>query len=235
MKRKAFLLGMTICGACCGWAQTSTAMPTINFDPTPTASQKVAAPEQLTATTAFINAPVAIFPTIDKMTRLDMLDYFNSGSTKPSKNLFSGECRIESVSEEQLTVATSEASKAEMTLLKSGNDTIIMVITTLKTPVNDSSIKFYTSAWKELKNSLFAEPKLDGWMLAEGKARKADLENVVPFILAEYSYDPSSSTLTLTNNLDSYLPTDDSSWVMPLLAKTLTYRWNGKKMVTAKN
>lgn len=46
--------------------------------------------DSLTAADFFANAPLRIFPTIDRTTRLDMLDYYRSGSDKPSKTLSKG-------------------------------------------------------------------------------------------------------------------------------------------------
>lgn len=71
----------------------------------------------LTASQAFIDAPVNVFPTIDRLTRLDMIDYFNSGSQKPSKNSFKGDCRILTASESQITVSTSEVSEVSLSLI----------------------------------------------------------------------------------------------------------------------
>lgn len=71
-------------------AQTTSTMPTISFNPETVAASAPetkadATPEPLTATKAFSDAPATVFPSIDRMTRLDMIDYYNSGSPKPSK------------------------------------------------------------------------------------------------------------------------------------------------------
>ncbi len=108
------------------------------------------------AVDAFINAPTAVFPSIDSMTRMDMADYFTSGSPKPSKNVFKGDCRIVSATPSQMTVTTTDASECELSLLPMAGDTIIMVVTTLQTPTPDSSVKFYTYPdWKPIEKELF--------------------------------------------------------------------------------
>ena len=217
-------------------AQTTSPMPTISFNPETVAASAPetkadATPEPLTATKAFSDAPATVFPSIDRMTRLDMIDYYNSGSPKPSKNAFKGDCRILSASDSQITVATSKVSEVELSLLTQGRDTLLMVVTTLNTPVPDSSVKFYTARWKEIDKGLFMVPMLDDWTLPEAKERKKDLENAVPFILAKFTYAPETSTFTLTNNLGDFLPENDAKWVSPLMHKQLSYKWNGKKMV----
>ncbi len=117
-------------------AQTTSTMPTISFNPETVAASAPetkadATPEPLTATKAFADAPATVFPSIDRMTRLDMIDYYNSGSPKPSKNAFKGDCRILSASDSQITVATSKVSEVELSLLTQGRDTLLMVVTTL--------------------------------------------------------------------------------------------------------
>jgi len=183
----------------------------------------------LTATSAFTDAPASVFPTIDRMTRLDMLDYFNSGSPKPSKNSFKSDCRILSASDMQMTFVSSDASEVSLSLIPQKSDTIIMVITTLKTPQDDSNAKFYTSDWKGIDKNLFSVPQLDEWVKPEAKKKKSDIEEFVPFMLARFTYEPATGTLTLTNNVAEILTRETPSWVSDALQKKLTYHWNGKK------
>ena len=184
---------------------------------------------------AFINAPVEVFPSIDPMTRMDMADYFNSGSPKPSKNVFKGDCRIVSASPAQVTVATTEASQAEISILPAKGDSIIMVITTLDTPVPDSSVSFYTyPEWKPIEKELFAMPGLDEWTVGGNATPRADIENAVPFILARITYDPASDALTLENKLGEFLPAESRDIVKGALTDTLVYQWDGRRMVPRK-
>jgi len=190
--------------------------------------------DTLTAAKAFADAPLEVFPSIDRMTRLDMIDYFNSGSPKPSKNSFKGDCRILSLSDSQITFSTSDASEVSLSLIPEKKDTVIMVITTIRTPQEDSTAKFYTSSWKKIDKGLFIVPTLNDWMLPEADSRKEDLENLLPFMLASFTYDPSNGTLTLTNNIGGFLPEEATSWAGPMLRSKIVYRWDGKKMVKVK-
>lgn len=185
----------------------------------------------LTAPEAFADAPASVFPTIDRMTRLDMLDYFNSGSAKPSKNAFKGDCKVLSVSESQITVATSEVSEVSLSLIPQKSDTIIMVISTVKAPEEDSNVRFFDTSWKESRKGLFLVPQLDDWVKPEAREKKQDLENLFPFMLARCSYEPETGILIITNNVAGMLPEEATSWAGDALRDKLTYRWNGKKMV----
>lgn len=191
----------------------------------------VPAARALTASQAFVDAPVNVFPTIDRITRLDMIDYFNSGSQKPSKNSFKGDCRILSASDNQITLSTSDVSEVSLSLIPQKSDTIIMVITTLKTPDDDSSARFYNSRWEEINKGLFLVPQLDDWIKPESRARKEELESLFPFMLARFTYEPESGTLTLTNNVANILPEEATSWAGDALKSKIVYRWDGKKMV----
>lgn len=190
--------------------------------------------QPLTALTAFVDAPVEVFPTLDRMTRMDMVDYYNSGSPRPSKNAFRGDARILSASPCQVTVSTSGVSDVELSLLEQKGDTIFMVITTLKTPAEDSGVRFYTRDWQPIDKGLFMVPLLDDWTREEARDRKADLENAVPFMLARCTYVPETNTLTLINNLGAYLPEESLGLAEGSLSQKLSYRWDGKRMVRIK-
>lgn len=189
----------------------------------------------LTAADLFVSAPASVFPTIDPLTRMDMIDYFQAGSGKPSKNLVGGECRIIEESPEKLTVKTSDVSEYTLAVLpaSSGKGKIIMLSRTLKTPVEDSTVAFYTTGWKEIKG-LFTVPTLEEWLLPEGKKNRKDVENAVPFVLAKLEYFPDRQAMTFTNNLPEYIPEESLGVARSSLRKSLTYKWNGKRFVMEK-
>lgn len=187
--------------------------------------------QAVTPASAFTDAPASVLPTLDRMTRLDMLDYFNSGSPKPSKNSFKSDCRILALSDSQVTFSTSDVSEVELSLIPMKGDTVIMMITTLKTPGDDSTARFYTKEWKEIEKGLFLVPLLDDWVRPEAAQRKEELADIIPFMLARFTYEPASQTLTVTNNVAGILPEEATSWAGDALHSKLVYRWNGKKMV----
>lgn len=185
---------------------------------------------------AFADAPVELFPTIDRLTRLDMADYFQSGSQKPSKNAFKGDARILSVSDRNLRVQTSPVSETEIVMLpplSAKADTIFMVLNTVVTPAPDSSAKFYTASWAPANISLDT-PSLELWLTPEGKKRRPDVENAVPFIMASYTYDPATSLLVMTNNVNAYTPSEERKTTDGALLPTLSFRWNGKRFTPVK-
>lgn len=194
------------------------------------ASATNAAPKALTAAVAFADAPLSIFPTIDRTTRLDMIDYFNSGSDKPSKNAFKGNARILGMNDTQITFSTSDIQEVELSLIPHKSDTLIMVITTIKTPIEDSDVKFYTTKWTLADEGLFLVPQLDDWITDDGKKRKSDLENLYPITLARCVYKPETGILTIENKIGDLFPETESQWAKDYLRTHLVYHWTGKKM-----
>ncbi len=189
-----------------------------------------------TAADFFVSAPASVFPTIDPMTRMDMIDYFKAGSDKPSKNLIGGECRITEESPEKLVFTTSAVSEYTIALLPAPGrklDKIIMLSRTLKTPADDSTVTFYDTDWKEIKD-LFTVPTLDDWMLPEAKKNRKDVENAIPFVLARLEYFPEKGMITFTNNLPDYIPEESLGIAESSIKKSLTFRWNGKRLIMEK-
>ena len=188
-------------------------------------------PGPLTAADLFVSAPTEVIPSIDRSTRLDMLDYFNAGINKASKNLFGGDCVITAMTPTQLTFSTSEVGSTTISLLDHGGKPLVMLVTTLKTPIEDSQVRFYNAAWRPAKKGIFVVPSLADWTLPEARDKRADLENAVPFMLVKMAYDPERKKLTLTNNVGGYLSEEVRDLAASALHGSLTYQWNGKRFV----
>ena len=192
----------------------------------------MAAMAQLTARTAFAEAPSSVFPLLDKLTRLDMIDYFEAGSKVESVNALEGASAVTSLSDESLTVHLTDASDVQLFVVPTAkSDTVVGVITTVATPGHDSSLALYSGRWKRL-DGLFTAPKLADWLT--DPRRSAEVEIVVPFILTSYVYNPADKTLTLTNNLKGFLSDDIYSMVDGLVRPLLVYRWDGNRFVRQK-
>lgn len=194
-----------------------------------------AAASALTAEEAFVKAPHKVFPLLDRNARLDMIDYFKVGMAKPTGNSLDGSSLITALDPSSLTVSITEASDAQIAVLPAGSDTIVAVITTIKTPTPDSKLTVYSSDWKRtLTSSVFSKPELRDWLTPEGRKNIDDVEIMVPFLLIDYTFDSANGTLTLTNRTREFLSDDVYSIVKPYLVETLTYRWNGKRFASVK-
>ncbi|MDE7153570.1 MAG: DUF3256 family protein [Muribaculaceae bacterium] len=190
---------------------------------------------QLTAEQALVNAPSTLFPGITRLTRMDMLDYFKSGSERTSATRLSGTARVLELTPENVVVETA-ANRMVTTqvalALNSKKDTIIVCVSNIATPAMDGALKLYDSSWQPLKETYFAAPALKDW-IKKGvpKSDAREVMSLVPFAMAEYTYDPTSATLRLTPTFADYLPEDVWNKVKDSLSSALVYKWNGRKFV----
>ncbi|MDE7449967.1 MAG: DUF3256 family protein [Paramuribaculum sp.] len=187
------------------------------------------------ASEAFVNAPANVFPLLDYNTRLDMVDYFNSGSSTASTNSLSGKSRITALSPDKVDIDMSDASDYSVFLLPDGKDGAIGVISTVATPVADSNLRMFTSDWSnDITSKSFTAPTLTDWLTPAGKKNIDEVETIVPFMTTSYAYNPSTKTLTVTNNTESFLTSDVYDTVRDYLLNTLTYKWDGKRFTLSK-
>lgn len=191
---------------------------------------------QLKVSEAFIKAPKSVFPLLDDMTKLDMIDYYNSSLSTSSANVLDGKSRITLLQPQKMTIEMTNASTYEIDLLTTASgDTIITLISTVSTPAHDSQLTVYSSDWSaNLTDKFFERPSLDDWLTAEGKNNSGEVEALVPFLLVSYSYNPEERALSLTNNTKDFLSTDIYDIVAAYLKPSITYLWNGKKFQPSK-
>ena len=189
----------------------------------------------LTVEQAFTSAPESVFQLLNKNTRLDMIDYFNSGLTTASKNRLSGNSRVTSIKDNDLRVELTAASSCQISILtnKKGEE-IIMLIETVKLPSEDSKISFFTTDWNEINAQYFVVPELKDWLTSDGKKEIKDIEAVVPFMLVGYEYDVVNNELILTNNIKSVLSEDVYESVASYFNAQLKYQWTGKQFKKVK-
>ena len=192
--------------------------------------------QQLTATDVFKSAPARVLPLLTANTRLDMLDYFNSGLSTASQNTLQGRSSIKALSDESVTIAMTEASTCQIALLPAGQDRqVIAVISTVATPAPDSKLTLYSSDWTDnMTARTFSRPALQDWLTAEGRRHKDEVEMSVPFLLVEYSLDPKTGLLTLSNNTHRFVSEEIYEMVEPYLMKSIQYKWNGRRFESVK-
>lgn len=188
------------------------------------------AQETLTAAKCFAEAPDHVLHAIDKSTRLDMLDYFRAGVEKPSANIYEGVAMVTAESDASLSFTLTENVQAQMFVLNPDSPApIIGYITTLPTPIPDSSVALFNSRWQPASPKILSLPTLAAWLTPDGKKHRAEVEDQLPFILASAAYDPQSLTLVFTNNMQQFYTPYDTPEALGWLKPSLSYRWNGSQ------
>lgn len=159
-----------------------------------------------TASEAFTAAPDRIVRLLPQSTRLDMLDYFNYGSTRASDNYFGGKSRITAVTDAAVSFQVGEAVDMQIAVIpRAKADTVFAVVTTIALPAADSSVDFYDTDWRPLKKPLAAMPAYDDWVTAEGKTHIDELRLHLPFMPVQASVSPDGHRLVLTNSAPEFL------------------------------
>lgn len=190
---------------------------------------------QTTAADLFTSAPQSVFPLLDRNTRLDMVDYYRNGMSTPSQNQLDGRSSITEMTPESITVKMTDSSAMQIVDLKGNKGDVVAVISTVAAPGLDSTIKFFDTEWNPLPTeAYFTKPELKDWLTDSGKKHEMDVTMQVPFMLSSYRIDPSTSTLTLTNNLSSFLDKEIYDDLSSYLNPSLTYNWTGKDFKAVK-
>ncbi len=186
---------------------------------------------ELNATQAFTDAPDRIIPLLNRSTRLDMLDYFNSGSQHASKNAMNGQSKITELTPGHLVVSLTPASSCEIAVIPAGNDTLIAMVNTVDTPAPDSKLKIYTSDWsQDITDKVFTAPELTDWLTDEGRKNIGEIETMIPFMLSSGSFSEDGLTYRLTNNISQFLTPEVYNPISSYFKPALTYKWNGKRL-----
>ncbi len=189
----------------------------------------------LTAEKAFAEAPEDVITLIDKSGRLDMLDYFHAGSDKTTSSPYGSECAILQSNNEPSAqgnsslIYVSNNGLVNILFVLNGNkpDPIIGIIETSAKPIPDSGVRFYDKRWQTPAKPILVEPTLSDWLI-DAKDRQAVAE-ALPFILAQYGFDPETGELTMIQQMAEYFVKGDQDEVLAKIKPQLTYKWDGKQ------
>lgn len=189
------------------------------------ASAHPADPEP-SATSLFIDAPTSVIM-IDSFPKLEMLEYYRAGSTHTTPTIIGTPARVVSETPDKVRFKVGDMADFQVLSLPSKKQPLTALIETLSGAVTDSRISFFDSKWQPVDSkNIFPEPGIAEWLTPQGKARGASLLDDIPFITAEYTYDPDTMTLTATLTLGQYFTDDDWARLSPYFKPTLSYTWN---------
>ncbi|MDE6108827.1 MAG: DUF3256 family protein, partial [Muribaculaceae bacterium] len=143
----------------------------------------------------FAMAPDEVMPLLPANTRLDMLDYYNSGMQRPSRNEAGGMALVTSSADRRLTFEAGDSCSYELAVFTTPRDTLVALIETLRYPMPDSRVEWFDARWKPVKAPV-AEPGLKQWLTRDGARNCAEVEETIPFIPATATADPDRRTIT---------------------------------------
>jgi len=185
----------------------------------------------------FGSEPGDIFMLLPRVTRLDMVDYYNSGQAVAARNNMGGESQLLALDSVYLKLQASAVKTVEMRMVASKRDTVIIVIETVETPVPDSRITFWDSQWKPLRdNKLIKRPTLDDFMTRQmPDDLRADLDMAAPFALIELAFDGDQhDTVVARHGLKRFLTQAEWARYSAYFTDQITYRLQGAKLKRVK-
>lgn len=190
---------------------------------------------QMTPRSVVTTAPEKMLLSLDNSILLDMLDYYESGVARIFKNKANEDSYIVEMTEKTLTLKTGACHNVTFVILPYGKSEIIMTIERVETPSIDATISFYDSRWRQLDTKkMLRVPALSDWIGKVSREERADIENALPFLMVDATFNPDTSTLTFTPMIGDYVATENVEKVKSALAEHLEYVWSGKSFKRVK-
>lgn len=172
------------------------------------------------------------FGQLQQAVRMDMADYYESGLRHVVDNVYEGKAVIVDADSLSLHMRPGGMTDVSMHVLvnPAKADTTLMVIETALMPQPDSRIMFFDKDWNTLKRDPLTAPVLSGWLTEQGKRHRREVQDWLPFMLAQASYDPATGTLTVSHSMMEYYPDNADRKKLELYIRPqLTYYWRGGK------
>ncbi len=173
----------------------------------------------------FVEMPDEYIPQLEDAWRKDLVDLYRSNEKARLKNNMDGYSTLEKLTDDYLLLQSTERTTIEMKLLPLVNNTyVICQIVTLKGPVADSRVLFFSPDWKPLDADELLTPVDADWFIRED----ADTLSV-PYIestsrldmdLFRFQLSPDDYTLTQTYTTPEYLDKETQKKLKPFLKET---------------
>lgn len=181
-----------------------------------------------TAADFFYKAPIAIASELSEISRLDMIDYFNHGSSVMNENRLGAKVAIKSLSDEMIVWQDADSVEVALAVIpKAKADTVLIVIRTMQSPLTDSEITAYDKNWNRLDAKILPSPRLKDWMKAASRSDEEKVQRDLPFMLVAISYDPDDEELVYINRTGDYFFEKERPESLGLMKNELRYKWNG--------
>ena len=185
----------------------------------------------------FASEPGNIFPLLTRTSRLDMVDYYNSGKTVEIANNLEGESSLLQLDSAYLKVQTSKNRIVEMRMRTAGKDTVITVIETVMTPVPDSRLTQWNVHWQRFtSDKLFAMPGIDDFIIRKmPHDLRADLQDAMIFPLIQLTFKGEDhDIIEAAHGLEQFLAKEEYQRYSSYLKPSISYRFNGLKIKPVK-
>ena len=180
----------------------------------------------------FINMPDSVIPLLSEVNRADFGDFLDSKMKAIVKNKLGEKSEMLVMNDDYLSLRLTTANYVDMRLLEVNDSTsIICMVNTYHTPVEDSSIRFYDTNWCELDSSLYIELPAERDFFVEPVSAEqndslASLLLSASMQLQQISLDAKDDLLSIKYTSADFMDKKSSAALKKYLKKTpLMYRW----------
>ena len=179
----------------------------------------------------FVAMPDEYVPQLEDAWRKDLVDLYNSGENAQLKNNMNGTSRLVKLTKDYLLLESTERTTLELKLLPLVNNTfVICKIITVKAPVADSRIAFFSPDWKPLNASDLLEPVTARWFIREDADKESmafqESTSRLDMDLFEYKLSPDDYTLTQIYTTPQYTDKETQKKLRPFLKDSpKVYTW----------
>lgn len=181
-----------------------------------------------TAADFFYRAPLAVASGLSEISRLDMVDYFNHGSSVKNENRLGQKVGLKALRDELIVWQDDDSVTTSIAVVPAAKgDTVLVVVRTVATPLYDSEVTAYDKNWQPLAAKTLPQPLLKDWLNTSDKTAIAEVEEAVPFMLVTAEYNPDSQEIIFTNRTKAYFAPTDTPAALEYLKNELRYKWNG--------
>lgn len=122
----------------------------------------------------FAQLPDSVLPLLTKNNRLDCIDFIENNMEARVKNRFNDHVVLEALTDDYLSIRTSESSKVEMKIIVQAGDSLIAVNRTYNGPVEDSEVRLYGMDWQFVR--IVSRPEVKDFLVLPDSIRPWTLE-----------------------------------------------------------
>lgn len=176
--------------------------------------------------------PQNIHPTIDSLSRLDMIDLYRAGMKAHAKTLLDDTAKLITIGDTYLLLRTSKASTLQIKCIREKKKSIYAIITTVEGSVPNSHIDLYNEKWEAIPLKKHFTPLAVESFIDKSKSTKqttVDIcqEVVIPTI--QYTMNDSTNDIEAIPTFLQTLDKESRERIAPHILSSIKLLWSGKK------
>lgn len=179
------------------------------------------------AKTLFINMPDSLSPLLTAVNRADCIDFLESKMKAQVENRFGRKSEMTDLSKDYIRMQLSPQTNWQMKVLAVNDSTqVICTVSTACAPVCDSSIRFFTTSWKELPVSDFITlSTMDDYFSPSDSVAYLTARVQADMLLVKADLSKGDNAITFTLTTPEYMEKETAEKLKPFLRRPIVYTW----------